>query len=154
MNGTLGECGSTAMLVPFNKLPIGSGLTPCGKPGATFYLDRNELELIRKDGPPGLYDDARFISEAVQKPDAIFEGLGRYGQRESLCYSVRPTADPDDEEEAATLPRYGQVFVVFVSPGQGGDVVFAWEWREEDPDLPGHSLHWQNDFARRTWQRT
>jgi hypothetical protein len=146
---TLRQC---AMPLPADQLPIGEGRDPSGQPGAMFYVDRAELDIIEQDGPDWKLDDARFIAEAVAEPDAIFEGLQRPGQEKSLCYAVRPTHDPDQESES--LPRYGFVFLVFVRLGVGGFVVFDWEWREEDPDMPGYPVGWKDDFARRTWQKT
>jgi len=63
------------------------------------------LDVIERDGAEWKLEDARFIPEAVREPDAIFEGLRRPNQRQGLCYSVRPTRDPE-EEESPTLPRY------------------------------------------------
>lgn len=141
------------MPIPFDQLPIGEGRHPNGDRGASFFIDRKELDVIERDGPEWKFEDARFIDEAVKEPDAIFEGLRRPNQQQSLCYSVRPSYDPDDEESQA-LPRYGFAFLVFALVGTGGYVVFDWEWRQEDPDLPGHPLNWENDFVRRTWQKT
>ena len=117
-------------------------------------MDRAELDIVQQNGPEWKLDDARFIYEAVQAPDAIFEGLLRPGQESSLCYSVRPTHDPDDPAAGPSPPRFGYVFVSFARPGVGGFVVFDWEWREEDPDSPGHPSGWEKDFARRTWHKT
>ena len=119
----------------------------------SFFLDRNALDLVERDGPDDKFEDVRFSEEAVPSPDAIFEGLRRHDQRDSLCYTVRPTHDPAGED-SPTLPRYGFVFVLFVRAGVGGFVVFDWEWREEDQDCPGHPANWINDFSRRTWHRT
>src|SRR5262245_14557072 len=141
------------MALPFDQLPIGEGLHPSGQWGASFFIDRKELEVIERDGPEWKFEDARFIDEAVKDPDAIFEGLRRPNQQQSLCYAVRPIYDPDDED-SQTLPRFGQVFLAFALLGVGGYVVFDWEWREEDPNFPSHPLNWQNDFVRPTWQRT
>ena len=141
------------MPIPFDQLPIGEGLDPTGNPGASFFIDRAKVELIEREGPEWEFDDARFIPEAIRNPDAIFEGLKRPNHLKSLCYSVRVTFDPDDEKNQSP-PRYGYVFVAFVRPGVGGYVVFDWEWREEDPDNPGHPSGWVNDFARRTWHKT
>jgi hypothetical protein len=142
------------MAIPFDQIPIGEGLDPTGQPGASFFIDRAELDMIERDGPEWKFHDARFIDEAVGSPDAIFEGLSRANQTESLCYSVRLTFDPEEPEESQSPPRYGYVFLVFVRVGVGGYVVFDWEWREEDPDEPGHPVSWETDFARRAWQRT
>ena len=95
--------------------------------------------------------DARFILEAIADPDAIFDGLKRPGQEESLCYSVRPTRDPEIENQDKFSPRYGFVFLAFARMAMGGYLVFEWEWREEDGNVPGHPAHWENDFERRTW---
>ncbi len=141
------------MAIPANQIPIGEGLNPAGKPGASFFVDRVELEQIERDGPEWKFEDARFIHECIQAPDAIFEGLGRPGHRESLCYSVRPTLDPQDPASPG-LPRYGCVFLAFVATAVGGYLVFDWEWRDEDSDCPGHPANWETDFARRTWHKT
>jgi hypothetical protein len=144
------------MAVPFGQLPIGDGRLPDGGT-APFFIDRGELEIVRLDGPAWKFQDARFIPESVADPDVIFEGLRRPNQSESLCYSVRPTQDPDEEQDeiaAETIPRYGYVFLAFVYLGMMGYVVFDWEWREEDPDQPGHPVNWATDFARRAWYRT
>lgn len=141
------------MPIPIDHLPIGEGRDPDGKPGASFFMDRTELDVIRRDGPDWKLEDARFIYETVQEPDAIFEGLRRPGQHKSLCYCVRPTHDPDATADEG-LPRYGVVFAVFARSGVGGFVVFDWEWRQEDPEAPGHPAGWENDFEKRRWYRT
>jgi hypothetical protein len=140
------------MPVPIDQMPIGEGRNPDGSPGASFFIDKAELEIIRRDGPEWKFEDLRFIPEAILEPDAIFEGLLRPGQEKSLCYSVRPTRDPDTNEEG--LPRYGSAFVVFARVGIGGFVVFDWEWREEDPQAPGHPMDWESSFERATWRKT
>jgi hypothetical protein len=142
------------MPIPFEQLPIGEGLDPMGNPGAAFFINRSELEAFERDGPEWKYDDARFIDEAVKAPDAIFERLNRPKQLDGLCYSVRPTLDPDEEGELDLLPRYGYVFVAFARRGMGGYVVFDWEWRKEHADDPGHPANWGEDFERRTWHKT
>lgn len=141
------------MAIPSDQIPIGDGLDPSGNPGASFFIDRTELDIIQQDGPEWKLEDARFIAEAVQEPDAIFEGLLRPRQENSLCYSVRVTHDPNEPESQA-LPRYGYVFLVFARLGVGGFVVFDWEWREEDADHPGHPTGWPDDFERRSWLKT
>ena len=141
------------MAIPSNQLPIGEGLHPDGTGGATFFVDRAELDVLEHDGPEWKLEDARFIKEAVADPDAIFQGLKRTGQEDGLAYSVRPTHDPDDEVPNPIPPRFGYVFLAFARSGIGGYVVFDWEWREE-ADLPGHPVGWETDFERRTWFKT
>lgn len=142
------------MPIPSDQLPIGEGLDPAGNAGASFFVDRNALELIEQDGPEWKMEDARFIPEAVREPDAVFQGLKRAGQEESFAYAVRPSHDPDDENATFIPPHLGFVLVAFARTGVGGYVVFDWEWREEDPDNPGHPLGWEADFERATWRRT
>jgi hypothetical protein len=81
--------------------------------------------------------------------------LRRPDQHEGLCYSVRPESDPDedaeDDPEFAGLPRYGMAFLAFVEVRDMGYVVFDWEWRDEDPEEPGHPLGWKVDFAERVY---
>jgi len=108
------------------------------------------LAALEEFGPAEKHEDGRFVYECVSQPDAIFEGLKRGRQEDSLCYSVRPTHDPMDPD-AETLPRYSFAFLTFVRPGVGGYVVFDRGWREEDSNLPGQPLNWQTDFTRRTW---
>ena len=141
------------MAIPADQLPIGEGRHPDGSAGANFFVSRSELATIEEDGPSWKFEDARFIYEAVQEPDVIFEGLKRPNEAQSLCYSIRPTHDPDDEDKEG-LPRYGYAFLAFVRPGVGGWVVFDWEWREEDGDIPGHPAGWEKDFERPLWRRT
>jgi hypothetical protein len=136
--------------IPQDQLPIGEGLHPDGTPGAEFFVDRGLLNALEDFGPVEKYEDARFVPECISRPDAVFGGLKREGQDDALCYSVRPTGDPDDPG-AETMPRYGFTFVSFVRPGIGGFVVFDWGWREEDSNFPGHPVNFENDFARRTW---
>jgi hypothetical protein len=138
--------------IPFDQLPIGEGLCPDGRPGATFFISKTNLQVFERDGPEGKYEDARFVHETVQSPDAVFKGLNRSGHEESLCYSVRPTFDPDDPDSGP--PRYGYVFLAFIRPGVGGFVVFDWDWREEDSDAPGHPEGWADAFGERTWLKT
>jgi hypothetical protein len=142
------------MPIPFDQIPVGEGLDQDGKPGANFFISRAELDLLEREGPEWKLEDARFIIETVGQPDAIFEGLKRPGQEKSLCYSVRPTHDPDIEEKDQPLPRYGFAFLAFARLGVGGYVVFDWEWRKEDPEGPGQPAGWENDFERRRWHKT
>ncbi len=141
------------MALPADQVPVGEGLHPDGSPGADFFVDRLVLESLEEDGPASKYEDARFIEEAVGQPDAIFEGLQRENMQDRLCYSVRLTRDPEDEDNPLP-PRFGVVFLVFVRPGAWGYVVFDWDWRTEDGDTPGHPENWQEDFTRRTWRKT
>ena len=142
------------MPIPKDQLPIGPGLHPDGSSGATFFVDRAELDMLEDDGPEWKLEDARFIMEAVADPDAIFHGLKRPGQQMGLAYSVRPMRDPDEEETNPIPPRFGYVFVAFARSGIGGYVVLDWEWREEDADTPGHPVGWATAFERRTWHKT
>jgi hypothetical protein len=119
-----------------------------------FSWTESNLTFSRKTAPSGKLEDARFIKEAVADPNAIFQGLKRPGHEAGLAYSVRPTHDPDQKEASPIPPRFGYVFVAFARTGMGGFVVFDWEWREEDPDAPGHPLGWKVDFERRTWHKT
>lgn len=150
--------GSVGMLVPFDRIPVGEGLLPDGT-RAPFYIDRAELDVVRESGPASKYDDARFIDECVTDPDAIFRGLRRPNQSDSLCYSVFPEHDPDDANDSesyapARPPVFGFVFLAFVTQTGMGYLVFDWEWRESSPNDPGHPLHWETDFAGRAWHRT
>jgi len=136
-------------------MPFTEGLHPDGTPGATFYISRSLLEVLETDGPEWKLEDARFILECVRDPDVIFQGLLRPRHEESLCFSVRPSHDPDEEGEfPSSLPRYGFVFVAFARLAVGGYLVFDWEWREEDGEHPGHPSGWQTDFERPTWRKT
>jgi hypothetical protein len=118
-----------------------------------FYVERAVLDTLRDDGPAWKLEDARFLKEAVTAPDAIFEGLNRPGMEEGVAYSVRPTCDPEGEEEEAGPPRYGQAFVAYARPATWGYVIFDWEWRAEGEE-PGHPDGWEADFARRKWKTT
>ncbi len=138
------------MAIPSDQLPIGEGVHPDNTPGAPFFVDRRMLDALEEHGPAEKHDDGRFVYECISRPDAIFEGLKRDNQADSLCYAVRPTHDPE-EPAAETLPRYGVVFITFVRRGAVGYVVFDWAWREEDPNAPGQPLNWESDFTRRTW---
>ena len=141
------------MPIPRDQLPIGEGRHPDGTTGASFFIDKAELEILEEDGPEWKLDDARFIQEAVADPDAVFRGLNRPGFEEGLAYSVRPTHDPDEEQPEQIQPRFGYVFLAFTRTGIGGYVVFDWEWREEDGEAPGHPSGWATDFESRTWQK-
>lgn len=142
------------MPIPSDQLPIGEGRDKDGNRGASFFVSRTTIEALEQYGPEWKYEDARFIPEAILQPDAIFEGLKRPGQEKSLCYSVRPTHDPDDETETQTLPRYGYVFLVFARSCVGGYEAFDWEWREEDSESPGLPIGHETDFERYTWLKT
>jgi hypothetical protein len=140
------------MPLPSNQVPIGAGLSPDGKSRAVFFIDWHALSVVEEKGPEWKFSDARFVPEAVDVPDAILEGLKRHGEEDALCYSVRATVDPDNDDNEA-LPRYGYVFLAFVKHCIGGFIVYDWDWREEDPDMPGHPLSWEDDFEKPTWQR-
>ena len=140
------------MPIPFDQIPVGEGLLPGGGRGP-FFIDRRTLTLLSEHGFAEKYNDARFVPQAVSKPDAIFRGLRRPNQNEGLFYSIRPETDPDDDGDAEKvgLPRYGVVFLAFVEARNMGYVVFDWEWRDEDPDEPGYPLRWRDDFAEKVY---
>jgi hypothetical protein len=145
------------MLVPIDQIPLGEGILPDGGCGP-FYVDRQTLTLLQENGHSEKYSDARFLLMAVTKPDAIFKGLRRPNQLEGLCYSIRPEGDPDDEnsEDAEShaitaLPRYGAAFLAFIEIRVVGYVAFDWEWRDEDPDMPGYPLNWADDFGKQVY---
>ncbi|AWM38698.1 hypothetical protein GobsT_31130 [Gemmata obscuriglobus] len=141
------------MAMPADQLPVGEGLLPDGSWGM-FYVSRPEMIRLRDNGPQEKYEDARFLEEAVRDPDAIFLGLRRPNQDDALCYSVFLTCDPEeDDEDYKKPPRYGLAFLAFVRVANMGCVIFDWEWREEDPDLPGHPNNWRRDFGERLWSR-
>jgi hypothetical protein len=143
------------MPIPRDHLPLCEGRGPDGNT-VEFFVNLDELNSIRDNGPEWKFDDARFLYEAVQKPDAIFLGLQRTNQADSLCYSVQLTHDPDDEGKSwagGIPPKVGFVFLAFVTLGQMGYLVFDWEWREEDPDEPGHPVGWLDDFKERIWPK-
>ncbi len=143
------------MAIPADQLPVGEGMLPDGS-RYPFFVSRRELEATRSHSP-WKYEESRFIPQAIANPDAIFEGLRRPNQADSLCYSVRPTFDPDDDDPDAAdghLPRYGQAFLVFVTRGPVGCVVFDWEWRTEDGESPGLPEGHGDDFARLLWPPT
>jgi hypothetical protein len=143
------------MPIPFDQIPVGEGRLPDGT-FAPFFVDRREYDILIDDGPRWKAEDARFIPEAVADPDAIFVGLRRANQAESLCYSVSPTRDPDDDADdfgPAPPPVFGRVFVAFASLCDMGYVVWDWEWREQGDAEPGHPENWQTDFEGRVWHR-
>jgi hypothetical protein len=140
------------MAMPADQIPVGEGVGPDGQSRAEFFIDRPMVDHLIDNGPTWKLDDARFIKETVESPDAIFEGLRRDNHEESLCYSVRPTRDPDNED-GSLPPRFGFVFVIFVVR-RFGLVVFDWEWRTEDFNHPGHPENWTTDFTRRLWLKT
>jgi hypothetical protein len=144
--------GGIAVALPMDQVPVGEGKAPDGQGVAMFYVERALLDALRDEGPEWQLEDARFLTEAIREPDAIFEGLNRPGMEDGAAYSVRPTHDPE-AEGAEGPPRYGFVFVVYARPCPWGYVIFGWEWREEN-DEPGHPAGWEADFSRRTWNRT
>lgn len=141
------------MALPVDHVPIGEGPDQTGNHKVMFYLDKLLLDNEENGGPEWEYGDLRFVTEAVQNPDAIFKSLLRYGEDESLCYSVRPTFDPSDPENNS-LPRYGYAFLAFVRSEGWGFVVFDLAWRKEDEVEPGHPQNWEIDLGERTWHRT
>ena len=150
----VGPHGGVGMPVPFDQIPVGEGLLPDDN-RVPFFMDRRTLDLLAENGLAEKYHDAGFVPVAVSRPDAIFKGLRRPNQHEGLYYSVRPESDPDadkeDDAQFAGLPRYGVAFLAFVLVRDMGYVVFDWEWREEDPDQPGHPLGWRTDFAAKVY---
>jgi hypothetical protein len=142
------------MPVPFDQIPVGEGVLPDGQRWP-FFIDRRTLDLQKEYGFSDKYVNVRFVPLVIADPDAIFKGLRRPNQFEGLCYSVRPERDPDDDDDDhggfAALPRYGAVFLAFVEVRELGYVVFDWEWRDEDPDEPGHPLGWKQDFAEKVY---
>ena len=143
------------MAIPVNLLPVGDGHLPDGS-RAIFFVDRRTPDTLEEVGPAWKIDDAGHVVEAVTDPDAIFVGLGRPNQADSLCYCVRPTRRPDaapGDPPDDVPPVFGQVFLAFAAVGQMGYLVFDWEWRVECPDEAGHPAGWGDDFERRVWHR-
>jgi hypothetical protein len=141
------------MAVPFDQIPVGEGVLPGGGRGQ-FFVDRRTVDLLIEHGFTEKLHDSRFLPMTVDAPDAIFRGLRRPNQNDGLCYSIRPESDPDTADEDpgfAGLPRYGMAFLAFVEVRDMGFVVFDWEWRDEDPDEPGHPLGWRDDFAGKVY---
>ena len=89
--------------------------------------------------------------DTLNGPDAIFQGLKRFGQDESLCYTSSPdkrwSADGVEEE----VPM-DEIFLVFVKP-ENGLIVFDWEFRRGAPGKLGHPLGWDTDFNECLWKK-
>ena len=142
------------MPMPADLLVVGVGRLP-DETEVTFYVRKAEIDDLRAHGPQEKLDNARFLEECMANPDAIFSGLRRPEQDESLCYSVRPTRDQDETPVSTdSMPRYGFAFLAFVRVANMGYVIFDWEWRQEDPDHPGRPIHWQQRFPEEcVWPR-
>lgn len=140
------------MALNSDYLPVDDGIGPYGNSDVPFYVLKTVIRELQDDGPEWKYEDARFLKEAIQQPDVIFGDLKRNGENDSFAYSVRLTHDP--HEENPFPPAFGRVFLVFVRLGQGGYLIFDWEWREEDADHPGFPIGFGQDFGSPTWKKT
>jgi hypothetical protein len=121
-----------------------------GSDDAELIVSRAMLIDLEKQGPTRKFYDAQLISETVESPVVILEGLNRTGFQSGYCYSRIPTCRWVDEQTKADAP-VGRVFVVFVMPANHGLCVLDWEWRLEDEANAGYPRYWKSDYTRQIW---
>jgi len=127
------------------RIPCLNPLT--GRDDMTINVNRAMLEDLEQNGPPWKFHNSNLISETVESPTVILQGLNRVGFQTAYCFSRTPSCRWIDER-TTVAPRPYTVFVVFVSSGIQPEVL-DWEWRMADPANPGYPKYWQRDFMRK-----
>lgn len=129
-----------------------NGMMPDERPGK-FHLPEGEiLRHFRETGNQSMFTDAWFIPDVCKTPVAIWQGLERSGQDESLCYSGFPSGDfaayrgHDDIK-----PEAGYTFLVFLTPDL---IVTKWRWSEVDPVRPDYPIDYDTRFGAQLWPPT
>jgi hypothetical protein len=137
-----------------DKIPL-PGLCPyTGQESGDFLVTKRFLEHLEFFGPTSKFYDALLVSETIEKPTVVFEGLKRSGLAKGLCFVSSPSNRWLDGETKSPPPS-GKVFVVYVRPTQGGGLlVFDWDWRIADPSCHGYPNQWQLSYSRKLWPQT
>jgi hypothetical protein len=109
------------------------GFWPDCESKVEFYVSKDKIEHLERCGPEHVFYGILSAAEVLNAPLAVFEGLQREGQGQSLCYSGRP----QQHRQGAVMPgRPGYVFLVFVTAKR---LVYEWRWEKAsvgNPDLP------------------
>jgi hypothetical protein len=144
------------MPIPATHVPLGfPGVGPDGVSEAEFFVTENDIAKLRRNGPTHKYEDAQLLEPALSSPDCTFEDLSReeFGAGSGFCYCIKPVCRFGRNGETLPAPS-GQVFLVFMHTHTNYNVVFDWEWRQEDSQDPNHPDGWREDFGRRVWRKT
>lgn len=142
--------GSSAEAPAMIYLPL---LNPAsGSTDWSARILRSTLEDLQANGPAWKFYDVRLISDNLEGPTVVFEGLQRAGFSQALCYSRSPSVRYVSETESVPQ-RDRLVFMVFIA-ATGDHTILDWEWRREDEGRHGYPRGWRHDFARQVWPTT
>jgi hypothetical protein len=117
------------------------------------FISRKMMEHLEQYGPRRKFYDIRSITDALETPAVIFEGLQRHPFEQAYCYSCVPARRWLNEEDTGPPPPW-QVFLVYVVRMDGKLVVLDWNWRPADRSKPYYPKNWEQDYARRLWPQT
>ena len=106
------------------------------------------LEHFLTTGNESMLRDAFLVPDVCADPHAIFEGYGRVGQSDALCYTGFPAGDYAKTHGIEPVLQVNRVLLVFMTEAYE---VTKWRWCEVDPDGSGYPVNHQKRFGRRLW---
>ena len=124
-------------------------MEPSGDGTATFRVAKDRLlGHFRATGNSAMFLEGLLIPDVLEHPAAVFEGLERPGQEESLCYAGVPSKRYVRDKSIEVPFPPGKTFLVFMTCNLK---VTKWGWADEDPESPGYPMEHQTRFGRRLW---
>lgn len=115
-------------------------------------ISHGRLQAMARFGQAHVLECAYIVPEILERPSAIFEGLKRDQDEDSMgapgwrCYCGRPSvAFNRDGSERRPFPQ--QIFMVFVNQER---IAYNWRWEKADPDNLNLPLNCAARFVRRS----
>lgn len=141
------------MVVPGGAVYLGSGRCLNGNMGCEFYLRETALDAVQQDGPEWKYLAATLLPTALEDPCVIFEGFGRDGYENAICYCYSPVYCKAATGAQIEVPN-GHLFLVYAEMLSGSTLVEDWGFREEDRNRPGFPIGWRTFNKGASWQKS
>ena len=123
------------------------------QPDLEVLISEQRLRSIGQRGNNAdIYAAQHTLSETLQSPDAVFEGL-RFDEDEPrscsdtgwLCYAKHP-ARRYNNEGGTFATQENRIFLVFVTTDR---VVYRWGWEEADENALARRAHLPIDYENR-----
>lgn len=107
---------------------------------ATTVEEAHKYQSVR-------YYNMLSIPEVLEKPTAIFKGLGRENFKEGLCYCGKPNHRYWDHTTTVPFPD-DKIFLVFANSKK---IIFDWRTEKEDHNNPGFPNGYATRFDDLIW---
>jgi hypothetical protein len=142
--------------------PYGAGTKPAnvshvhidgtlgGNRRCLFTVPYEDIEHVEKFGPAYRFYDLQLVRDALKMPVAIFKGLKRVGEEESLCFVSNPTARFSNTGTEIPVPP-GFVFLVFVNDNR---LVTNWRFELASRNNPQYPEQFDDRFNVQLWPTT